>query len=521
MSRKGTGMRKIREVLRLRFEHGLSARQIAASCRLSPSTVGRIVDGASKAGITWPLPEGYDENDLRNRIYHNSEGGVEDSSRPLPDMEKVARELSRKGVTLKLLWEEYFRNHPDGYSYNQFCVHFRRWRGSRKEPTARFDHKAGETMFVDWSGGHFEYRTEKGTGKASLFVATLGASNYTYASVFPDMRSPSWIRGHVEAFEYFGGVPEVICPDNVKTGVVSCCRYDPELNPSYQELAEHYGTVVIPARPGKPRDKGKVENGVQFAQRWIMAALRNVTFLSFGELKKAVRRKVDELNDRPFSKMEGSRRGAFESLERDALRPLPSSAHSFGEWKTLTVHEDYHVQAGNHYYSVPYRHIGHRVEARLTDSIVEIFRNGERIALHQRSFEKGKATTLKEHMPPQHFHFISQTVNSYLDKAEKIGPKCAAAVDGIVHSFPRPEMAFRSCQGVMRLARKHGPERLERACAKALEAGACKYRTIEGILENRLENTAIFPSSKRQVGPHRNLRGGDYYGHNGKEAASC
>ena len=292
MSRKGTSMRKVNEVLRLRKATELSNRQIAVSCDLSPTTVGRIIEDAGNRNNT----EGACEP-LSSPLPEEKPG----AKRSLPPMEYLAGELKRKGVTRKLLWEEYRRDHPDGYSYTQFCEIFSRWSKEQLSPTMRQEHKAGEKLFVDWAGQTIDYY-DVSWCKAYLFVAVLGASNYTYVEVFRDMKLPSWIQGHIHSFEFFGGVPELVVPDNTKTAVIRSCYYDPSLNPAYRQLAEHYDMVVLPARVKRPRDKAKVENGVQFAERWILAALRNVRFLSFGQLREAVKTKVTRSEERRVGK---------------------------------------------------------------------------------------------------------------------------------------------------------------------------------------------------------------------------
>jgi transposase len=521
MARRRLSVRKTREIIRLDATTDLSARQIAQSCGVSPTSVGNILSLAREAGLSWPLPE-VSDSELKRRLYANGSGAP--STRPMPDFVHVAHELRRKGVTLRLLWTEYRQTHPeDGYGYSQFCEYFRRWRRA-ESPTMRFEHKAGEKLFVDWAGATLRW-TDGKTGieqKAYLFVAVLGASNYTYAGVFKDMSLPSWIRAHVDAFEWFGGVSALIVPDNTRTAITRSCRYDPDMNPTYQQLAEHYGTAVLPARVKKPRDKAKVENAVQNASRWIVAALRDQQFLSFGQLRKAVRTKLEELNGRPFSKMDGSRDSVFREQEAPALKPLPGTPFNFGLWKKASVYIDYHVQVDSHYYSVPYRYVGNQVDVRLTDRLVEIFHDGLRIALHSRSSLRGKATTLPEHRTQAQREIIEQSAEDFVERAAKIGPRCAEALREIQASYPHPEMSFRGCRGVLRLARKYGRERLEAACGQALDHGVCRYRTIRNMLENRREGSQEVeaPLSIK----HRNIRGGSYYGTDATpvgRAASC
>jgi transposase len=507
MSRKGTSMRKVKETLRLHFTADLSLRQIAESCGIAPATAGNIIKRAISSGITWPLADISNE-ELRCRLFGPKTSTT--TGRSMPGMKYLSDELKKKSVTLKLLWEEYRLSEPDGYSYSQFCDIFKRWRDCNLPPSMRMIHKAGEKMFTDWAGQTIEYFEHGESCKAYLFVSALGASNYTFAQVYPDMKQQNFLSGHIESFEYFEGVPEITVPDNPRTAVTKTCLYDPELNPAYQELASHYDTVVLPARSRHPRDKAKVENAVQYAERWILAALRKMQFLSFGELKTAVRAKLEELNNRSFQKMEGSRKEIFERMERAALKPLPFHRFSSGEWKKVKVHIDYHVQLDNHYYSVHHRHIGKEVEARLTGSTVEIFLDGTRLALHKRSYEKGKATTLEEHMPEAHHMTINVNREYLISKAEKIGPFTAECAGVMMDSMPRPEMAFRSCQGVIRMASKYGRERLERACHRALQLRDCRYRSISSMLKNNLEELDL-PVNQVKVSNHYNLRGRNYY----------
>lgn len=516
--KKGTGMRKIKEVLRLHAKGKFSFRKIGKSCNLSPSTVSKIVSNAEKYGFSWPLLQNIDYEEVRCKLlgvdtnsFSSSAKLAENSSFQLK-MEDIAKELSRKGVTLKLLWEEYSETGKLDYSYSHFCALFNDWQGKNKEPSIRFDYKAGETLFIDWAGQKIAYRDHQ-TGQeksAYLFVAVLGASNYTYASVFTDMRLPNWIAAHEEALDYFAGVPEILVPDNTKTAVSNSCNYDPELNPTYRDFAKHYGTVIIPARPKRPQDKAKVEKGVQIAEQRILAALRNYQFLSFDQLKKTVGEKLEELNHRPFSIMEGSRYTLFHELESKALKPLPQDRFEFGKWLRGKVHDDYHIQADSHYYSVPHQYIGHYVDVNLTRDTVQVYLDEQRIAIHKRSFLKGKATTDKAHLAPRHSAYLAQSVDSIRQRAEQVGPNCLLVINALLDNMPRPEMAFRSCQGILRLAKKHTADRAEQACRKAHGVGMCNYRTINNILANHLEDDDLTFQFKA-TGQHKNIRGKNYY----------
>ncbi|MGH8136470.1 MAG: IS21 family transposase [Steroidobacteraceae bacterium] len=394
MAQQRLPVRKIREVLRLKAE-GLSDRQIGAAMGSARSTVQECIRRARVAGVAWPLPAGLDEAALHARLYRRS---VPLSRTPCPDFAYLHGELRRRGVTRLLLWEEYKSAHPDGWQYSVFCDRYRRWLASQ-ELVLRQDHAPGEKLFVDYAGQTVPI-TDRYTGEtrpAQIFVAVLGCSNLTHAEATWTQGSADWLGSHVRALESCGGVPRAIVSDNLKSGVNKAHRYEPELNPAYQDLAEHYGVAVLPARVRRPRDKAKVESGVLVVERWILARLRNHTFFSLGELNAAIAELVVRLNTRPFKKIEGTRRSRFEQLERATLRPLPARAYEFGEWRKAKVHPDYHIEVGRAYYSVPYRFIGARVEVRLTAQALEVFHSGRLIATHARASERGRRSTRAAH----------------------------------------------------------------------------------------------------------------------------
>jgi len=374
----------------------------------------------------------------------------------------------------------------------------------------RFDHRAGETLFVDWAGATAAYTEGGAQQQAAVFVAVLGASDYIYAGVYRDMTQGNWLQAHVDAFEYIGGVPEKVVPDNPRTAVSRACRYDPELNPAYRELAEHYAVAVVPARPYKPRDKAKAENGVRNVGQQIIARLGRMQFLSFGELRSKTLELCDELNARAFSKREGSRRSLFEQIERSELKPLPTQPFQRGEWTKCTVFKDYHIELKGFYYSAPVQHIGAVVDVRICGEVMEIYRDGRRVAAHPSiPPDGGRASTLPEHMPPHHRAILDQTVEDYLEKAARCGGNCQRVVKEIIDGFPRPEMGFRSCQGILRLAQRHGHRRMEQACMRSLELGVPRYRTISNMLKNGMEQ--IGPAPEPPPVQHANVRGSDYY----------
>lgn len=504
-------MRKLSEVLRLSLEQKLSVRQIARSCCLARSTVSDYLGRARAAGLGWPLAEGLDEERLERLLFPVREGLS--VPRAQPDLLYIRNELRGPHVTLQLLWEEYRGHTPQGYSYSQYCQLYRAWLG-KQAISLRQEHRAGEKLFVDYAGDTIPIHDLR-TGTVTpghLFVAVLGCSNYTYAEVTPTQQLPDWIGAQVRALEFIRGVPLVVVPDNTRTAVKSPCWYDPDINLTYQDLAEYYGFAVIPARRRKPRDKAKVEAGVLIAERWILAALRHHTFFSFGEANAAVARLLTRFNDHPFKKLPGCRRDVFERMERPVLKGLPERRYELAEWKTAGVNVDYHVEVDGHYYSVPYRLIGQRVSARYTRSSVECFHKSQRVAVHVRSFLKGQHTTLPEHRPPAHQQYLAWTPERIASWAGSIGPNCRAAALQIMASRPLPEHGFRPCLGLIRLGRRYSHERVDRACGRALKLNIVGYRHIENMLKNGRDQIPLAgePPAPAVVA-HANVRGAGYY----------
>ena len=514
MPRPRSTMRRIREVLRLRLGEGLSGRQVSAATGIPLTTAWDFVDRARRAGLQWPLPEEMDDDQLELRLF-GQPLAVKPSSpaRPLPDWSHIHKEIRRQGVTLQLLNFEYLEQHPDGYQYSQFCDLYRQWQ-KKLDPTMRQEHRAGEKMFPDFAGQTIpvvDARTGVVT-EAQIFVGVLGASNYTYAEGFPSQELPHWIAGHVHAFNYFGGAPRVLVPDNLKSGVSKANRYEPVINATYADMAAHHGCVVIPARPRKPRDKAKVEVGVLIVERWILARLRNRTFFSFAELNAAIRELVEHLNRKPFKKLPGSRLLLFEEIERAALRRLPTTPYEFALWPKAKVSIDYHLEVDRHYYSVPYRFIGETCDVRLTAAVVEIFLRSRRIASHLRSYRRGGFTTDSSHMPESHRRHLEWTPSRIVSWGQKVGPATGEFAEGVLKSKPHPEQGFRSCLGIMRLGKQYGDDRLEAACKRALSARAFSYRSVESILKTGLDRQPL-PEQPR-VRPHlmhENVRGPNYY----------
>jgi transposase len=514
-------MRKIREVLRLKHEFGLSNRDIAKSCSIGRTTVSDYLSRVSAAGLGWPLPPGVDDAAVERFLFPPSPPpGLK---RPLPDWSEIHLELRRKGVTLMLLWEEYKSVYPEGYQYSQFCELYRRWRGLLKL-WMRHDHRAGEKLFVDYAGQTVEVINPK-TGEitdAQIFVAVLGASSYTFSEATWTQSLPDWISSHERAFSFFGGVPELLIPDNLKSGVNKACRYEPDLNPTYQDMAKHFGTAVIPARVRKPRDKAKVENGVQVVERWILARLRKRTFFNLDELNRAIKGLLEELNNRSMQKLKRSRKELFEKLDRPALRPLPPFPFPYAEWKKARVNIDYHIELDRHYYSVPHQLAGKQLDVRYSARTVEIFHKGKRVASHRRSFKKGCHSTTPEHMPRSHREYLKWTPQRLLGWAAKTGPACEGLARAIMNSRTHPQQGFRSVLGIMNLAKTFGDERLEAACQKALNIKAKSYTSVKSILKNGLDQKQAKQGSQPSLPiQHQNIRGKNYYAQKERSRDHC
>ena len=513
MAKRRLSMRKIKEVLRLKWAHKLSNRKIAKSCFISRTTVADYLLRAKLAGISWPLDSELDDTAVENLLFPVTDKSVL-VERRMPDMEYLYRELKRKSVTMQLLWYEYKQANPDGYQYSQFCNLYRQW-VKKLDLTLRQEHRAGEKLFIDYAGQTVPI-VDPETGEitqAQIFLATLGASNYTFAEASLSQDLPSWIKSHVHAFEFFGGVAEILVPDNLKAGVTNPCRYEPDINPTYQDLAEHYGTTVIPARSRKPKDKAKVESAVFVAERWILAALRNHTFFSLNELNRAIAEKLHDLNNRKFQKLNTTRRQLFETIDRPALKSLPSCLYEYAEWKKARVNIDYHIEIDRHYYSVPYQLVRQQVDVRLTSSTVEVLFKNKRVASHQRDYRKGAFTTLIEHMPKSHQRYLEWTPSRIIRWAEKNGPKTKKLITQILDSRTHPEQGYRSSLGIMRLGKAYSPERLEAACERALFINAYSYKSVQSILKKGLDQQPFLFEQVENTQPlnHHNIRGKHYY----------
>jgi len=509
-------MHQLRELLRLRYSAQLSQHQIARALRLSVGVVNKYLQAAERAQLTWPLPDTLSEAALRQQLFPDPNTPAP-HTKAAPDCAAIHQELKRKGVTRLLLWQEYCEQHPDQhYAYTQFCVLYRQWQ-QQLRVTLRQTHRAGEKLFVDYAGPTVDI-IDRETGEvriAQIFVAVLGASNYTYVEATWTQTLPDWIASHVRAFEFFGGVPELVVPDNLKSGVTQACRYEPLLNRTYQEMLAHYGTLALPARPAKPRDKAKVEVGVQIVERWLLARLRKRQFFTLEELNEALRELLSFLNDKAFKKLPGSRRTQFTALDQPALQALPHERYQVAEWKKVRVHLDSHIEVAGHYYSVPYQLLRQELDVRLTSFTVEVFHQQQRVACHPRSERRGGHTTLAAHLPSHHRAQQEWSPGRFLNWALEIGPATRDLVRQLLSSRPHPEMAYRSCLGLLSLARRFSPARLENACQRALALGAVTLRSTRSILEKGLDAQPLpapHSSATRTALPaHENVRGAAYY----------
>lgn len=518
-------MRKIREVLRLKFELGRSYRQIAVACEIGIATVSDYLGRAQRTATSWEAAAQLTDAELEARLFAQPQHGALQPRAPI-DLAWVHQELRRTGVTLQLLWAEYVesaRARSDvaaPYQYTQFCEHYHRWCG-RLDIVMRQTHRAGEKAFIDYSGKRLSL-VDAQTGEhtpVELFVMVLGASNYTFAEATKTQRSLDFTASIVRGLEFFGGVTEVLVPDQLRSAVAGPDRYDPDINATMLELARHYDTAVIPARPRKPRDKAKVEVAVLITQRWIVARLRNRRFFSLDELNIAIAELVDELNARPFKKLPGSRQTAFETIDQPALRPLPARRFEPSERLSARVNIDYHVSFDGRHYSAPHALVGERIEIRATATMVEIWHGGQRVHGHRRSFgPKGCSVTCEAHRPPSHREYGKWPPERLIGWASKVGPHVARVAQMTLDQYPHPEMGFRAVLGLIRSGERHQAARFDAACAYALEVCGStppRRKYIEALLKKGLERMPIGTRSEQPfIGLHENIRGGDYYERN-------
>ncbi|AZG79100.1 IS21 family transposase (plasmid) [Methylocystis rosea] len=507
-------MRQAREIIRLKTA-SVSAHEISRRLGMPRSTVREALERAEGAGLSWPLPEGMNDDALEAALYANRRSKRGHRRVEEPDWANVHRELKRKHVTLTILWDEYIAENPGGYRYSRFCELYRAFEKTLSV-TMRQTHAAGERLFVDYAGDGVPVVVDRLTGEVrmgQIFVAVLGASSLTFARASWTQTLPDWIDAHVGALEAIGGVPQLIVPDNAKTAIVKACFYDPQVNRTYADMAAHYGAALLPARPRKPRDKAKVESAVLIVERWLLGRLRRKTFYSLAEVNAAIDGMLKTLNEeRPIRRLGVTRRQLFDEIDRPALKALPVEPYEYCEWRLRRVGIDYHVEIDAHYYSVPYRFARAEVEARLTVRGVEIFCKSERIAVHLRMSGNRKHTTIPEHMPSSHRRYAGWTVERIREDARKIGPATAALCEQILEARPHPEQGYRACLGIVRLVGPYGSERVEAAAERAIEIGAKTYGSVKSILDNKLDRK---PAAKRAADAapilHPNIRGPRYY----------
>jgi transposase len=505
-------MKDIRSILRLTHESGLSVREVSERLGLSKSTVSTYLLRAREAGLDgWPMPEGCgDDAALERRLFRQMGRPPRDTTEP--DWQLISREMKRKSVTLLLLWQEYREAHPDGFGYTWFCDKFGAHE-KRANPAYRHRHSAGAEMQTDYAGQTIPL-IDPDTGEvhaAQLFVAVLGASSYTFAVASLHQQLPDWIDGQVRALEYFGGTPGSIVCDNLKAGVAKALWFEPTLTATFAAMAEHYDTTVLPTRPAKPRDKGKVEGAVLIVERWIIARLRNQQFFDLGVLNAEIAKLLEMLNGKIMRHVGRSRREMFEEIERATLRPLPVERFEYAEWKTAKVHPDYHVAVDCNFYSVPHGLIGKKVDVRLTQRVVEIFHDHKRVASHMRSSQRGFYITVNAHMPKAHQRYADRTPASLIERAARMGSNVQILVDRMMSDRRHPEQGYRSAMGILSLGRGYGPARLDAACDRALAIEAITYASVLSILKSGLDQASPVTEPNRPTPSHGNIRGAVYY----------
>jgi transposase len=514
MPAQGISMNKIRDILRLHFNSKLSQHQIAVSLKISSGAANKYVSLAKAASLSWPVDPQLDDKALR-ALLRPYKGTTKQDAFVEPNYPSIHQELKQKGITLLLLWQEYEEVYgKKAYRYARFCAKYKDWL-SRQKPSMRQTHRAGEKLFIDYCGPTIDVidpTTDK-IRSAAIFVAVLGASNYTYAEATWDQKLPNWIASHVRAFQFFGGVPALLVPDTLKSAVTKATRYEPQLNQTYTDLACHYETAIVPARPYRPKDKAKVENAVLVVERWILARLRHQTFVGLAELNVAMNDLLLELNHRPFKKLPGTRSSQFEALDKPMLKPLPEQPYELAQFSTARVHVDYPIEVDKHYYSVPYALIKKIVDVRLTLNTVECFHEGVRVASHIRSFLKGKHTTLSEHRPASHKAYSEWNPGRFLNRALDIGPNTRDVIQYLLNQATHPEQSYRSCFGILSLAKHYGKDRLEAASYRAIAIGSPRYHSIASILKKGLDQQSLKQdeANASSVIKHENIRGANHY----------
>jgi transposase len=511
-------MRRVREMLRMIRDGGVPLREVARRAGAAPSTVREMAKRFERSGLNWPVPLDMTDTELEMRLYGEAGTKRGHRRRPEPDWAALNRELKRKHVTLQILWDEYIEANPDGYRYSRFCDLYRGWEG-RLPVTMRQTHLGGDKLFVDYAGDTVPVIIDLRTGEtraAHIFVAVMGGSSLSFAHASWTETLPDWIDAHVQAFAYFGGAARLLVPDNPKVAVIKASLYEPQVHRTYAEMAAHYDTAVLPARPRRPRDKAKVEAAVRIVERWLLGRLRNRRFHGLAEVNAAIGELLVALNEQRVLRHLGrTRRQLFEEIDAPKLKALPAEPYALAEWRVRKVGLDYHIDFDGHFYSVPYRHARAGVEVRATLRTVEVFLDGERIAAHVRGSGDGKHTTLAEHMPSSHRRYADWTLERILREADAVGPSTGLLCRMILEHRPHPEQGFRTCLGIVRLTKPFGVVRLEAACLRALEVGARTYGSVKSILDNRLDGQPVHRAHGAEDGAlaltHPNIRGSRYY----------
>ena len=511
-------MTNYREILRLSSQ-GISQRSIAVSCECSRNTVSSTLKRAEEYGISWPLPQDIADGDLIKLLFPSR---VLPASRMLPDYEHIHKEMAKSGVTLSLLWDEYCEvcrlSNKIPFMYTQFCKYYREYANVTKA-TMHIDHKPGEKLEVDWAG-HTASIIDSDTGEpidAYVFVAVLSCSQYAYVEAFLSQNQESWIAAHVNAYNFFGGSTRILVPDNLKTGVEKVSWFTPVINKTYHEMAEHYGTAVIPARVRKPKDKPNAEGAVGIISTWIIAALRHQQFFSLRELNDAIKEKLYEFNSKPFQKKPGSRLSTFVEEEKHALMPLPATPYEMAIWKIATVQFNYHITVDKMHYSVPYEYIKHKVDVRITRNVIEVFFNNHRICSHPKLHgREGQYSTVVEHMPENHKKYTAWNSERFISWAESIGPNTTMATKAILASHKIEQQSYKGCMALLKMADKYSVNRLEAACKKALSyTPSPSYKSIQTILNTGQDKvTRHEPEPANDSVSFGFTRGADYYGRN-------
>lgn len=502
-------MRQLREILRLRLHADLSMRQIKDSQRISLGVVQKVCSKAQAQSLNWEAVEALDDQQLASLFYPAADTRVT-GDLELPDWVEVHRELRRKGVTKHLLWEEYTQRYPNrSYSYAQYCYLYQEW-AKKQRRSMRQIHKAGDKLFVDYAGQTVPI-VNGDTGEirtAQIFVAVLGASNYTYCEATWTQSLPDWLGSHARTFTHLGGVPRLVVPDNLRSGVSKACRYDPDVNPSYQQLSAHYGAAIMPARPLKPKDKAKAEVGVQIIERWILARLRHHTFFSLAELNTCIKALLVDVNNRPFKQLKGTRQQWFEALDKPALAPLPKHAYQYTDIKTVKVNIDYHIQYDRHLYSVPHHLVGEKLELHAKDQLIELYFHKQRICSHARKYRPG-TTTVPEHMPIRHEKHHQWSAGRIMNWAKELGDEVLIWVQAQLKNKQHEQQAYRVCLGLLNLSRGYPASRINNACAIANKHRLYRLKQVRSILQSNQDQ--LLDESKEQLTllpqAHENIRG--------------